>query len=422
MYETEEKKQRALLFCVLLGNEDATLSSLSGEELDSLVKTMGAEVISSTSINLKQINSATYIGSGKVQEIKQMVQATECDLVVFNLSLAPRMQRNLEKELGVCVIDREEVILQIFADRAQTKEATLQVELARLEYSRPRLTRLWTNLSRQRGGAYGNKGEGESQLELDQRMVEDRIVRVKKDLEKVKEQRDVQRQNRMKSPTPKAAIVGYTNSGKSSLFNLFSQAGILVEDKLFATLDPTTRSIKLPGGQELLLTDTVGFISNLPHHLVDSFKSTLEEAKYADFLIIICDASHPAMLACYQTTVQVLEELGCTDKPAIVFINKMDKVYDQFAVARLKSLYPVVISGSIKENQNIDELQKLISDTIHNLCPEKTYLIPETRYDLLSQMRREAQVLSIDYTGEGILVKAHVQQPLLKELLEPYAK
>lgn len=410
IHDIGEDRQRALLMVIMENNEEKAHAQVRGEELSSLVATMGPSIISTTYIPLRETNSATLIGSGKVQEIKTLVDQESPDLIIFDHSLNPRVQRNLEKEFDCCVIDRDEVILQIFADRAATKESVLQVELARLEYSLPRLSRRWANLSQQRGGVKGSKGEGETQLELDHRQIKDKIVLLKAQLKKVQQQRTIQRNQRMNGNIPMGAIVGYTNSGKSSLLNALSNAGVLVENKLFATLDPTTRMVKLPGGEEILLSDTVGFVSDLPHNLVDSFKSTLEEAKYADFLIIVCDASHPDMINCYKTTVNVLEELGCTDKPAIVMINKMDAIYDQFAVSRMRSLYSPTVETSVKNNQGIDELLKQIGETIHALCPTTHYRIPDNRYDLIAHIRRTGQVETIDYTDNGIEVGARIQK------------
>ncbi len=409
VYEIKDEDQRALLLILVPPTESDQGARRRADELKALVDTMGALTIKTEFIPLRQTNSATLIGSGKVETIKLLVQELEIDVVIFDQGINPRVQRNLEKEMETCVIDRDEVILQIFADRAATKEASLQVELARLEYSLPRLTRRWTNLNRQKGGVKGTKGEGETQLELDRRQIQDRVVALKQMLEKVVQQRNIQRNQRLNGNIPTGAIVGYTNSGKSSLLNALTNAGVLVEDKLFATLDPTTRMVRLPGGEEILLSDTVGFISDLPHNLVDAFKSTLEEAKYADFLIIVCDASHPDMIASYTTTVQVLEELGCTDKPAIVLANKMDKVEDAFAVSRLKSLYSPVLETSIKTGAGLDSLLTQIGITLHELCPTTTYLIPNSRHDLVAHIHRFGQVESIDYTEDGILVKSRIQ-------------
>lgn len=418
IHEIEVVAQKAILAMLVGATETNTEASRRASELKALTETMGLLPIHTEFIPLRQIHSATLIGKGKVEQLKALVESTEADLIVFDQGLNPRVQRNLEKELDTCVIDRDEVILQIFADRAATKEAVLQVELARLEYSLPRLTRKWTNLSRQHGGVKGTKGEGETQLELDRRQIQDRIVSLKSQLQKVVQQRTIQRNQRMNGNIPTGAIVGYTNSGKSSLLNALSNAGVLAEDKLFATLDPTTRMVKLPGGEEILLSDTVGFVSDLPHNLVEAFKSTLEEAKYADFLIIVCDASHPDMLGTYKTTVNVLEELGCTEKPAIVMANKMDVVTDDFAVSRLKSLYSPVLETSIKTGAGIDELLNQIGETIHELCPTSTYLIPDSRYDLIAHIRRTGQLLAIDYTEEGMRVQARIQVRFQGPLLD----
>lgn len=417
IHDIEIERQRAILLVLVPATEERVHAKHRGEELQALVSTMGPLTVHTLMIPMREPNSATLIGSGKVAEIKTLIDTYESDLVIFDRSISPRVQRNLERELECCVIDRDEVILQIFADRAATKEASLQIELARLEYSLPRLTRMWTGLSRQHGGVKGTRGGGEQQLELDRRQIKEKIAFLKDQLKKVQQQRSVQRSQRQNSNVPLGAIVGYTNSGKSSLLNALSQAGVLVENKLFATLDPTTRAVKLPGGAEVLLSDTVGFVSDLPHNLVDSFKSTLEEAKFADFLIIVCDAAHPDMLGSYATTVNVLEELGCTDKPTIVMINKMDSVHDDFAVARLKSMYSPVVETSVIQGEGLDDLLKQIGETLHELCPVSYYLIPESRYDLIAHIRRSGQVLSIDYLDEGILVETQIleryQSPLL---------
>lgn len=407
--DIQDERQRALLL-VLVNSEDTPQTTQNrAQELEALVDTMGPLTIHTEHIPLRKVHSATMIGSGKVEQIKALIEEKEPDLIVFDCPISPRVQRNLESILSICVIDRDEVILQIFADRAATKEAVLQVELARLEYSLPRLTRRWTSLGRQHGGVKGTRGEGEKQLELDRRQIQEKIVSLKAQLEKVVQQRNTQRSQRMNTNIPTGAIVGYTNSGKSSLLNALTSAGVLAENKLFATLDPTTRKVKLPGGEEILLSDTVGFVSDLPHHLVQAFKSTLEEARFADFLIIVCDAAHPNMLASYTTTVEVLEDLGCTDKPAIVLANKMDMVSDSFAVSRLKSLYPVVIETSIKEGTGLESLLDQITKTLGDLYPTATYFLPNSRHDLVAHIHRHGQVEFIDYQGEGILVRTRIQ-------------
>lgn len=410
IHDIEIEQQRAILLVLVPPTEERTHAAYRGEELQALVSTMGPKTVHILLIPLRETNSATLIGRGKVAEIATLIDTYESNLVIFDQTISPRVQRNLEREWKCCVIDRDEVILQIFADRAATKEATLQVELARLEYSLPRLTRMWTGLSRQHGGVKGTRGGGEQQLELDRRQIKEKIAFLKDQLKKVQQQRSVQRSQRQNSNVPLGAIVGYTNSGKSSLLNALSQSDVLVENKLFATLDPTTRAVKLPGGVEVLLSDTVGFVSDLPHNLVDSFKSTLEEATYADFLIIVCDASHPDMLGSYTTTVQVLEELGCTDKPAIVMINKMDAIHDDFAVARLKSMFSPVIETSVRRMEGLDTLLTQIGETLHELCPVTHYLIPQDRYDLVAYIRRSGQVLSTEYLDDSILLTTQIME------------
>ncbi|MGE4453881.1 MAG: GTPase HflX [Sphaerochaeta sp.] len=407
--DLQETRQRALLLILIQNNDTPQTAQQRAQELAALVDTMGPIVVHTEHIPLRQKHSATLIGSGKIEQLKVLMEEHESDLIIFDCPINPRVQRNLENVLATCVIDRDEVILQIFADRAATKEAVLQVELARLEYSLPRLTRRWTSLGRQHGGVKGTRGEGEKQLELDRRQIQEKIVSLKGQLEKVVQQRNTQRNQRMNTNIATGAIVGYTNSGKSSLLNALTNAGVLAENKLFATLDPTTRKVKLPGGEEILLSDTVGFVSDLPHHLVDAFKSTLEEARYADFLIIVCDASHPNMLSTYTTTVEVLEDLGCTDKPAIVLANKMDIVSDTFAVSRLKSLYPIVLETSIQEGVGLEALLERITKTLSELYPTATYFLPNSRHDLVAHIHRHGQVESIDYQAEGILVRTRIQ-------------
>ncbi len=396
--------------------EDTRRAEARLEELESLVDTMGAVRVGSLIIPLRDTNAATLIGSGKVAELQALIQEAHADCVIIDQDIAPRVQRNLEEKFGIAVIDRQEVILQIFSDRAATKEAVLQVALARQEYSLPRLTRKWTHLSRQRGGMKGTRGEGETQLEIDRRIVMNKISSLKRELKKVEAQRSTQRKNRYEGTTPTAAIVGYTNAGKSSLLNLLSKSEVLVENKLFATLDPTTRKITLPRGGEVLLSDTVGFVSNLPHQLVEAFTSTLEEAKYSDFLIHVIDASHPDMLQCYETTREVLATLGCEQKPSLLFINKMDAPHDEFSVAKIVSNHPGTITGSIKRGEGIDDLLRGIERLAHASHPELTYVFPHARGDLVALVRSNGTVLSVTYDDEVIRVRARVPQQLVSRL------
>ena len=306
-----------------------TAAQRNRDELESLCSTLGIRCTAWDFFNIRSFNSATYIGSGQVQRLAWIAQENQCNLVVFNNSISPRIQRNLEEILGIAVVDRQEIILQIFADRATTREARLQVELAQLQYSLPRLKRKWADLSQQRGGVKGAKGSGEKQLELDRRQAQTRIVRLKREIAEIGKSRDVQRRNRTSGKIANVAIVGYTNSGKSTLLNRISGSNVLSQDMLFATLDPTTRRVRLPNGNFALFTDTVGFVSYLPHELVKAFKSTLDEAVLADVLLIVLDASREDFISCWDTTRDVLAQLGAFEKPRLVLLNKMDKVTEE---------------------------------------------------------------------------------------------
>ena len=327
------KKITAILVVTSDQAPSRTAAERNRDELEDLCSTLGINVAAWDYFNVRSFNSATYIGSGQVERLLFNAQENQCNLVVFNNSVSPRIQRNLEEILQIAVVDRQEIILQIFANRATTREARLQVELAQLQYSLPRLKRKWADLSQQRGGVKGAKGSGEKQLELDKRQAQQRIVRLKKEIAEIGKSRDVQRRNRTTKNVRNVAIVGYTNSGKSTLLNRISDANVLSEDKLFATLDPTTRRVHMPRGEDVLFTDTVGFVSDLPHELVDAFKSTLEEAVLADMLLIVLDASREDFLMCWETTREVLESLKAFDKPRLVLLNKMDIVTEETAFA-----------------------------------------------------------------------------------------
>ena len=387
MYITDNETKKALLIFTDIFSGPASNSHISRstlqeksaealkeieeKELKSLVETIFLKPISSLRFRIAKENPATLVGSGQLEKIAQAIEEEGADLVVFNSAVSPRIQRNLEAALNTCVIDRSEVIIQIFADRAQTREAVLQAELARLEYSMPRLTRRWTSLAQQRGGAKGtrgaSRGAGEKKLELDRRRLKTEIAKLKKEVERVRLQRSEQRKTRLNGNKKIGAIVGYTNAGKSSLLKKLSGAEVFTEDKLFATLDAETRKVFLQtGGKniQILLTDTVGFVSNLPHQLIDAFRSTLEEAALADFLIIVCDAAHPAMPECLEVTKKVLDELSCSDKPSIIAINKMDEVFDETQLLSLKERYPEAVEISVKTGQGLECLKEKITDII----------------------------------------------------------
>lgn len=385
MYRTDNEIKKALLIFTDIFSGPASSSYISRstlkeksaealkeieeKELKSLVETIFLKPLSSLRFRIAKENPATLVGSGQLEKIAQAIEEEGADLVVFNSAVSPRIQRNLEAALNTCVIDRSEVIIQIFADRAQTREAVLQAELARLEYSMPRLTRRWTSLAQQRGGAKGtrgaSRGAGEKKLELDRRRLKTEIAKLKKEVERVRLQRSEQRKTRLNGDKKIGAIVGYTNAGKSSLLKKLSGAEVFTEDKLFATLDAETRKVFLQTGDkniQILLTDTVGFVSNLPHQLIDAFRSTLEEAALADFLIIVCDAAHPAMLECLEVTKKVLDEISCSDKPSIIAINKIDEVFDDAQILSLKERYPEAVEISVKTGRGLEGLKrKLVS-------------------------------------------------------------
>ena len=387
MYRTDNEIKKALLIFTDIFSGPASsshvnrsslqeknaeaLKEIEEKELKSLVETIFLKPLSSLRFRIAKENPATFVGSGQLEKIAQAIEEEGADLVVFNSAVSPRIQRNLEAALNTCVIDRSEVIIQIFADRAQTREAVLQAELARLEYSMPRLTRRWTSLAQQRGGAKGtrgaSRGAGEKKLELDRRRLKTDIAKLKKEVERVRLQRSEQRKTRLNGDKKIGAIVGYTNAGKSSLLKKLSGAEVFTEDKLFATLDAETRKVFLQTSDkniQILLTDTVGFVSNLPHQLIDAFRSTLEEAALADFLIIVCDAAHPAMPECLEVTKKVLNELSCSDKPSIIAINKIDEVFDEAQLLSLKERYPEAVEISVKTGQGLESLKEKITDII----------------------------------------------------------
>lgn len=360
------KRVTALLVVTSDQAPNRTAAQRNRDELESLCLTLGIRSAAWDFFNIRSFNSATYIGSGQVQKLACIADENQCNLIVFNNSISPRIQRNLETILDIAVVDRQEIILQIFADRATTREARLQVELAQLQYSLPRLKRKWADLSQQRGGVKGAKGSGEKQLELDKRTAQERIVRLKKEIAQIGKSRDVQRRNRTSGNVRNVAIVGYTNSGKSTLLNRISDANVLSENKLFATLDPTTRRVRLPGGETVLFTDTVGFVSDLPHELVDAFRSTLEEAVLADLLLIVLDASRDDFLMCWETTKSVLEDLGAFEKPRLVLLNKMDLVPEEamFAINSFTLSGERCIKVSVKEDNSMENVLSTIESML----------------------------------------------------------
>ena len=397
-------QERVILIGVSVQDGDDTLESL--EELEELAQTAGAQTVGMVIQNREQIHPGTYIGKGKIEEVRQMAYELEADAVICDDELSPAQLRNLSQELDVKVMDRTLLILDIFAARASTNEGKIQVELAQLKYRQARLVGLRDSLSRL-GGGIGTRGPGEKKLEMDRRLIRERIGRLGKELEEVKRHREVTRSKRSRGGAPVAAIVGYTNAGKSTLLNTLTGAQVLEEDKLFATLDPTTRMLGLASGQEILLTDTVGFIRKLPHHLIEAFRSTLEEAKYADIILHVVDASNPQaekqMLVVYET----LQNLGVTDKTIVTLFNKADKLEADAEILRDRKA-DKTIYVSARRGIGLDELK----ETLEKILNEKNILI-ERLYDfkdagMIQLIRKHGRLLKEEYRPEGIYVRAYV--------------
>jgi len=400
------------------GQEEEKCQELLAE-LQELCDTFGVKTVHSQVVKIRKPQSKFFVGTGKADEIVALAEEYEADVIIFDDSLTPSQQRNWEALAKKCVIDRQEVILDIFAERAHTREAKLQVALARSEYNLPRLKRMWTHLSRQRGQAgtgHGGKGEGEQQIEIDARLVKTRISRLKKELEEVGRQRDTQRKKRQRKPVPTAAIVGYTNAGKSSLLNMLTNAEVLAEDKLFATLDPTTRRIRISNSQELLLTDTVGLVRKLPHSLIEAFKATLEETLVADFLIEVIDISNREYLEHHQTTKDVLQELGAGDKKIITVFNKIDLVSDKNLITKIKKDFsdPLFISAQTKVG--MEEFIARLNQELALEFEQMKLLLPYNRHDLIANIHRNCQILNKKYMDDGEQITVNVPINMVNKL------
>ena len=417
---TEHTKEATRNRAVLVGlnahslSREDNASETSLEELAALVETAGGTCVGSLLQNRDAPEARTFIGEGKVAEVTQLVQAQEADLVVFDNELSPSQQRVLTEEMGVQVIDRAGLILDIFAQRARTKEGRLQVELAQLKYRAARLVGLRNSLSRL-GGGIGTRGPGEKKLEADRRLIHDRIGQLKAELEDVKRHRDVARQQRTRNHTPVAAIVGYTNAGKSTLLNTLTDAGILAEDKLFATLDPTTRNLELPGGEQILLTDTVGFIRKLPHNLIEAFKSTLEEAKYSDIILHVVDCSNPQMDMQMYVVYETLKDLGVHDKEVITVFNKIDAAGEMRIPRDLSSDYQVKISA--KTGEGLDELLNLLESILRSRKVFLERVYPYQEAGKIQLIRKYGQLLKEEYRDDGIFVSAYVPAEMYTNLI-----
>ena len=403
MIELDKVTERVILVGVSLSDQDDTQKSL--DELKELAATAGAETVGTVIQNREQMHPGTYIGKGKIEELKDLLWELDATGIICDDELSPAQMKNLQDELDTKVMDRTLVILDIFASRASTSEGKIQVELAQLKYRQSRLTGFGTAMSRL-GGGIGTRGPGEKKLEMDRRLIKSRIAQLNRELKDVKRHREVTREQRNRNRIPVAAIVGYTNAGKSTLLNSLTGAGILAEDKLFATLDPTTRGLKLPSGQEILLTDTVGFIRKLPHHLIEAFRSTLEEAKYADLILHVVDMANPQMDEQMFIVYETLKNLEVIDKPVITIFNKMDKAGNQQIIRDFHADYTVKISAKMKDG--ISELLQTIEAVLREQKGAIENLYSYQEAGKIQLIRKYGELQQEDYRDDGIFVRAFV--------------
>ena len=411
MIELKQEMEKVILVGVQEQDGDDTERSL--KELEELVKTAGASAVGIVIQKRELIHPGTYVGKGKLEEIKELLWETEASGIVCDDELSPAQLGNLRDELDVKIMDRTLVILDIFAARATTSEGKIQVELAQLKYRQSRLTGLGAAMSRL-GGGIGTRGPGEKKLEMDRRLIKGRIAQLNRELKEVKRHREVAREHRKKNRIPVIAIVGYTNAGKSTLLNTLTGAEVLSEDKLFATLDPTTRGLLLSGKQEVLLTDTVGFIRKLPHHLIEAFKSTLEEAKYADMILHVVDASNPEMDEQMYIVYEILKELGVTEKPIITAFNKQDRLSGDEILRDFKADRTVGISA--KTGEGLETLKAVIEELLREqkMAIEKLYTYEEAGQ--IQLIRKYGELLKEEYREDGIYVQAFVPMELYQKI------
>jgi GTPase len=400
------------------------------QELELLAETYGVEVICKETCAIRRYDAATYVTEGKLEELVEIAKHHQVNLVIFDDEIAPSQQRNLEKIFKVPVIDRTELILGVFAQRAQTKEARLQIELAQVKYEAPRLKRLWTHLSRQTGTAGGSgggggggytRGEGEKQIEIDKRILKRKIDQLQNEIQEVKAHRETQRNSRQRSQIPVFALIGYTNVGKSTLLNALTNAGVFVEDKLFATLDTTTRKFTMDNGQEILLIDTVGFIRKLPHLVVAAFKSTLEEAFQSDILLHLIDVSHPMAEEQAETTFEVLKELNSESTPIITVLNKIDLCTDKQMITRLKLKYPRTVEISALNHIGFADLQLAMTEELSKRRQTVQLRIPQSEYAIVAEITRIGHVLEQTYEDNDVLLRIELPVSLV-ERLKKYIK
>lgn len=407
MYENRELQERVILVGVSQQDGDDTFDSIT--ELEELVRTAGARAVATVIQNRQLIHPGTYVGTGKVEEIRQMILTEDATGIVCDDELSPAQLKNLEDLLHTKVMDRTLIILDIFAARASTSEGKIQVEMAQLKYRMTRLIGMGRSMSRL-GGGIGTRGPGEKKLEIDRRLIKDRIAQLNRELNEVRRHREITRNQRNKSHMPVAAIVGYTNAGKSTLLNQLTDAGVLEEDKLFATLDPTTRVLELAGHQQILLTDTVGFIRKLPHHLIDAFRSTLEEAKYADFIIHVVDASNPQAEKQMHIVYETLQNLGVTGKKVITLFNKQDKAESNEPMRDGRADQTLRISA--KNGQGLEQVKELLAQILRESKHYAELLIPYEKSALLQQIHTQGELVEEEYLAEGTFVKAYLPAEL----------
>lgn len=409
--EIEEIEEKVILVGVSEQEGDDAEDSVT--ELAELVKTAGATVVGTLIQKRETIHPGTYVGTGKVEEIAQLIAQTGATGIVCDDELSPAQLRNLENMLDTKVMDRTLIILDIFAARATTSEGKIQVELAQLKYRLSRLSGLGKTMSRL-GGGIGTRGPGEKKLEIDRRLINDRIAQLNRELKEVVKHREITRAKRAKSEVPVVAIVGYTNAGKSTLLNHLTDAEVLEEDKLFATLDPTTRMLELDGHQQVLLTDTVGFIRKLPHHLIEAFKSTLEEAKYADYIFHVVDASNPQMDKQMHIVYETLDHLGVKNKKMVTMFNKMDQRTEEEPLQDFRADHILQISAA--NNQGLDEIKDLLQEMLRE---DKVYIervIPYAQAGIIQLVREKGELVSEEYVPEGIEIKAYVPMEVYGKL------
>ena len=411
MIELNEIQEKVILVGVSTSDHDDTQKSL--DELEELAATAGAITVGRVVQNLDQIHPTTYVGKGKLEEIKDLLWETEATGIICDDELSPIQLGNMEDALDTKVMDRTLIILDIFAGRASTNEGKIQVELAQLKYRQSRLTGLGKSLSRL-GGGIGTRGPGEKKLEMDRRLIKNRIAQLNRELRDVKRHREITREQRSKNKVPVVAIVGYTNAGKSTLLNHLTGAGVLEEDKLFATLDPTTRNLKLPSKQEILITDTVGFIRKLPHHLIEAFRSTLEEAKYADIILHVVDASNPQVDEQMYIVYETLQNLEVKNKPIITAFNKQDKLAGDPILRDFKADHIVRISA--KTGAGLDELQAVIEEVLRGqkVLIEKLY--PYAEAGKIQLIRKYGELLEESYQEDGIFAKGYVPMEIYERV------